>query len=132
MSDSQAETTDQFERLARHLDDCRRQHKTVTYLEAADAIDIQPPQRIHQLTEVLEALMEHDHKHHHPLRAALVVSRGRSGLPAEGFFLKAQSLNLMPAVTAEEFHQTCLERLFDEETPARNIQMDGENSHRTS
>ena len=108
-------TAAQFERLAEHLDHCRQQHKTVTYLEAADAIDIQPPNRIHQLADLLEALMEHDQKHHLPLRAALVVSRAPKSrpLPAEGFFLKARALDLMSTVTAEAFHQQCLKRLFD-------------------
>lgn len=102
----------QFKRLAELLDYCRQQQRTLTYLEAADAIGVQPPHRIHQLTGLLEALMEYDQKKHLPLRAALVVSRARESLPAEGFFLKAQALNLMPAVTAEQFHQQCLKRLF--------------------
>jgi hypothetical protein len=104
----------QFKRLAEYLDHCRQQRKTVTYLQVADAIDILAPHRIRRLAELLEALMEYDHKHNHPLRAALVVSRNRAGLPAEGFFLKAQALSLMPVVNAEEFHQLCLNHLFDE------------------
>ena len=103
----------QLKRLADHLDYCRQQHKTVTYLEVADAIDVQAPHRIHRLTELLEALMEHDQKYQQPLRAALVVSRSGTGLPAQGFFLKAQALGLMPTVIAEEFHQQCLNHLFD-------------------
>lgn len=106
-------TSAQFKRLAEYLDDCRRQHMNVTYLEAADAIEIQAPHRIHRLTVLLEELMEYDQEHGHPLRAALVVSRAQSRLPAEGFFLKAQSLGLMSGIIAEEFHQQCLKRLFD-------------------
>ena len=103
----------QFKRLAEYLDHCRQQRKTATYLEVADVIDIQAPHRIRKLAELLEALLEHDQKHHQPLRAALVVSRTGAGLPAEGFFLKAQALGLNPAVNAKEFHQRCLNRLFD-------------------
>ena len=112
MTRPQPQNPAQFKHLVEHLECCRQQHKTVTYLEVANAIDILAPQRIHQVTELLEALMEHDQKHDQPMRAALVVSRSGAGLPAEGFFLKAQALGLMPAVTAEEFHQQCLSRLF--------------------
>ena len=103
----------QLTRLTEYLDYCRQQRKTATYLEVADAIGIQPPQRIHQLTQLLETLMESDHVHHQPLRAALVVSRNRAALPGEGFFIKAQALGLMDNLSAEEFHRQCLKQLFD-------------------
>jgi hypothetical protein len=103
----------EFKNLTEYLDYCCQQHKTPTYLEVADAIDVQAPHRIRRVAELLEALMEYDQKHHQPLRAALVVSKIRSGLPGKGFFLKAQALGLMPAVTAEEFHQQCLSNLFE-------------------
>jgi hypothetical protein len=109
----------QLKRLSQHLDYCRQQRKTATYLEVADAIDIQAPYRIHQLTELLEALMEYDQKHHQPLRAALVVSRARASLPAEGFFLKAQAQGLMTGGITVEFHQQCLSRLFDYPTKTK-------------
>lgn len=102
----------QLKRLAKHLDLCCIQRKTITYLEAANAIDIAAPQRIHQVTQLLEALIEHDQKLGRPIRAALVVSRNKTGLPGEGFFLKAQALGLMSGVVGEEFHQHCLNRLF--------------------
>jgi nitroreductase len=102
-----------FKRLSEYLDYCCQQRKTVTYLDVAEVIDIQAPHRIHKLTQLLEALMEHDQKRHQPLRAALVVSRSQAGLPAEGFFLKAQALGLMTTVIAEEFHQACLYHLFN-------------------
>ena len=103
----------QLKRIAEHLDYCRQQKMTITYLQVADAIDIQAPHRIHRVTQLLEALMELDQKHDQPLRAALVVSRIGAGLPGEGFFLKAQELGLMTGVVANEFHQQCLNRLFD-------------------
>ena len=108
----QCQETD-FKRLVEYLDSCRQQQMTATYLEVADAIDVRAPHRIRRIAELLEALMEHDQKHHLPLRAALVVSKIRAGLPGKGFFLKAQALGLMSAVTAEEFHQQCLNNLFD-------------------
>lgn len=119
--------TAQCKSLAEYLEHCRQQHKTVTYLEAADAIDVRPPHRIHQLTDLLEALMNYDQKHHRPLLSALVVSSVRGGLPlpAAGFFLKAQALGLMLTATPEEFHKRCLDRLFGEpgfsEKPDRDV-----------
>ena len=103
----------QLKRIAEHLVNCCQQKKTITYLEVAEAVDIQAPHRIHRVTKLLEALMELDQKHDQPLRAALVVSRSVPNLPGEGFFLKAQELGLMNGVSASEFHQQCLNRLFD-------------------
>ncbi len=103
----------QLKRLAKYLDLCCLKRKTITYLEAADAIDVTAPQRIHQVTLLLEALIEHDQTLGQPIRAALVVSRNKTSLPGEGFFLKAQALGLMSGVDAEEYHQRCLDRLFD-------------------
>lgn len=104
--------TDHLNRLAQHLDLCRQNRKTITYLEAADAIGVLAPQRIHQVTQLLEILIERDQKADNPIRAALVVSRNRTGLPGEGFFLKAKELGLMSDNTAQEFHQYCLDSLF--------------------
>ena len=118
----QRELDADLQRLAGYLDDCRQRRKTVTYLEVATAIDVTPPHRIHQLTELLEALMEHDQENQQPLRAALVVSRTRTGLPAEGFFIKAQALDLMLNVTAEEFHQQCLDDLFADPARSKNLE----------
>ncbi len=103
----------QLNRLAQYLDLCCRNRETITYLEAADAIAVAAPQRIHQVTQLLEALIEHDHSLGQPIRAALVVSRTKGGLPGEGFFLKARALGLMSSVSAQDFHQQCLNRLFD-------------------
>lgn len=103
----------QLNRLAKHLDLCCLKRETITYLEAADAIGVAAPQRIHQVTKLLETLTEHDHSLGQAIRAALVVSRTKGGLPGEGFFLKARGLGLMSGVSADDFHQQCLNRLFD-------------------
>jgi hypothetical protein len=103
----------QLKGLAEYLNGCRQRRSTVTYLQAADAINIAPPQRIHQVTQLLEALVDYDHQHGQPLRAALVVSRYRIPLPAEGFFMKVRTLGLVQDLSNEEFHQYCLHRLFD-------------------
>lgn len=58
----------------------------VTYQFVAKALDISPPNTIHQLTIALETLIEQDAATGRPLIAALVISKARGGLPAPGFF----------------------------------------------
>lgn len=71
----------------RHLlDQARIQRRLLSYLEAADGIDLHPPKRIHRLTRLLERLIREDARSDRPIRAALVVSRVRARLPAPGFF----------------------------------------------
>ena len=65
---------------------------TVTYREAAERIGLAPPHVIQQVASRLEALMAEDAAAGHPFIAALVVSRGGTGLPAPGFFAAAARL----------------------------------------
>ncbi len=58
----------------------------ITYQALANALDLSPPNTIHQLTAALECLIEEDAAAARPLIAALVVSKARGGLPAPGFF----------------------------------------------
>ena len=58
----------------------------VTYQALAKALGLAPPNTIHQLTMALECLIGEDAAAERPLIAALVVSKGRGGLPAPGFF----------------------------------------------
>jgi hypothetical protein len=64
----------------------------LTYLEAAQALQLLPPQTIHQVTNALEQLMAEDVAAGRPLIAALVVGKRRDGLPAPGFFECAAQL----------------------------------------
>lgn len=73
-------------RLRTHLEARAVLGQTLTYLEAAQALQLQPPQTIHQITTALEQLMAEDVAAGRPLIAALVVSKWRDGLPAPGFF----------------------------------------------
>lgn len=66
--------------------------QSITYAMLADALDVRPPNRIHQVTEALEALMAEDVANGHPFIAALVISAHRRGLPAPGFFETACAL----------------------------------------
>jgi hypothetical protein len=68
----------------------------VTYKELAGRLALSPPRTIHRLAGALEQLMDEDIAAGRPLLAALVVSKARPGLPARGFFLKAQASGLFP------------------------------------
>jgi uncharacterized Zn-finger protein len=58
----------------------------VTYQALSTALQLLPPNTIHRLTEALERLMAEDAAAGRPFIAALVISQGRGGLPAPGFF----------------------------------------------
>ena len=66
----------------------------ITYNALAARANITGPHKIHRLTSWLEQLMAEDHHNERPLRAAVVVSKARGGLPAPGFFDKAKELGL--------------------------------------
>lgn len=100
-----------LERLASLLDRQAALGQTLTYREAVRALDLKPPQSIHQLTVLLERLMERDAAAGRPLRAALVVSRVRDGRPAPGFFDKAYELGVFNGENADGFHDRLLEEL---------------------
>ena len=90
--------------------------RTITYAELADAAEIPNPQRIHKLTAWLETTMRKDHADGKPLRAALVISRNRSGLPAPGFFMLCGELGLYDGSgsgeSAVHFHRTSINDLW--------------------
>ena len=109
---------DQFwqNRAEMALASARRAGRIVTYAEMADAADIPAPQRIHKLTLWLESTMRQDHADGQPIRAALVISRNRDGLPAPGFFQLCHELELYQGpetgTNAARFHQTMLAALM--------------------
>ena len=74
--------------------DVIRNKDQVTYKSLAVTANITGPHKIHRLTLWLEQLMAEDHQSGRPLRAAVVVSKARGGLPAPGFFDKAKELGL--------------------------------------
>lgn len=79
-------------RVRAQLRGAARSGTPVTYRDLALALDLLPPNTIHQLTELLEALMAEDAIAARPFIAALVVSKVRRGLPAPGFFDCARRL----------------------------------------
>ena len=66
----------------------------ITYNALAATANMTGPHKIHRLTSLLEQLMAEDHHNDRPLRAAVVISKARGGLPAPGFFDKAKELGL--------------------------------------
>ena len=84
----------------------------ITYAELADTAGIATPHRIHKLTQWLETLLEDDHRAARPLRAAWVVSRHHEQMPAPGFFMKCQDLDIyngaLRGQQAADFHRRLL------------------------
>lgn len=89
-----------------------RERRTLTYLQAADAVDVPPPHRIHKLARLVEILLKQDVDAGRAPLAALVVSRTRSGLPAPGFFERAARLGIFDGEDPAGFHAQMLESLF--------------------
>lgn len=110
----EADEREQYlDRLCALLDQARVQRRTLTYLEAADALAMPGPQRIHKTTRLLEIMLKRDAEQGRPLRAALVTSRAAHGLPAMGFFDRARRLGLLHGEAPEDFHRRLLRELFD-------------------
>lgn len=76
----------------------------MTYQQVAQALGLQPPRTIAQVTQALEQLMREDAAQHQPFMAALVVSRRGEGVPAAGFFELAVALGRFPEDSARH-HQ---------------------------
>jgi len=73
-------------RVRTHLHRIARQATPITYKALTEALELTPPNTIHQVTEALEHLMREDAANGRPFIAALVISKARGGLPAPGFF----------------------------------------------
>jgi len=100
-------------RLRAALEQARRERRTITYLQAADAVGVEPPQRIHKLSRLVEILLKQDVNAGKPPLAALVVSRVRGGIPAPGFFDRAARLGIFDGRDPARFHSNLLASLFD-------------------
>ncbi|MBL39305.1 MAG: hypothetical protein CMP07_12935 [Xanthomonadales bacterium] len=100
-------------RLRALLEQARRERRTITYLQAADAVGVEPPQRIHKLARLVEILLKQDVEAGLAPLAALVVSRVRGGLPAPGFFDRAARLGIFDGSDPARFHSELLAVLFD-------------------
>ena len=93
------------ERIRGYLTELARRRETITYRDLAKALEVQPPNTIHQVTNALEVLMQEDRANGAPFLAAMVVSKARNGLPAPAFFSFASSLGrLKGSDTGPETH----------------------------
>lgn len=92
---------DLAQRVRVHLCELPRTALPVTYQVLAKALNLSPPNTIHQLTEALERLTEEDASATQPLIAALVVSRARGGLPAPGFFDCARKVGFLEGMPSD-------------------------------
>ena len=108
-------------RVEMALASAQRANQTITYAELADAARIPKPHRIHKLTQWLENSMRKDYAAGEPLRAALVISRHRDGLPAPGFFLLCGELGLYQGAVsgqcAVKFHNAAITNLWQKPNP---------------
>jgi hypothetical protein len=82
------------QRVRDHLCGIAENAQPITYQALAQALELSPPNTIHQLTVALECLIEEDATAARPLIAALVISKARGGLPAPGFFECAKRAGL--------------------------------------
>jgi len=79
-------------RVRSYLQALKSDQVPTTYQALATAMDLLPPNTIRQISEALEVLMAEDAAAAQPFIAALVVSKGRSGVPAPGFYDCARTL----------------------------------------
>ncbi len=110
-------TPDYAAKLRAFLVGVARRGEPMIYREVAHAVRLPPPNTIHQLALLLEELIEEDVRNGVPLIASLVISKQRNGLPAPGFFAKAQELGLYDGANsgteAHAFHASELTRAID-------------------
>lgn len=99
-------------RLRSVLEQVRRERRTMTYLQVADALDVEPPHRIHKTARLVEMLLKEDVDAGRTPLAALVVSKARDGLPAPGFFDRARRLGIYNGGDPATFHRSLLDQLF--------------------
>ncbi|MCC5992556.1 MAG: NifU family protein [Rhodobacteraceae bacterium] len=83
-------------RVRAHLAALPPQAVPVTYGALARALGLWAPGSIRKVTRALEITMREDAAQNRPFIAARAVSRGRDGLPGEGFFSFARSVGRGP------------------------------------
>ncbi|PKL96088.1 MAG: hypothetical protein CVV18_02985 [Gammaproteobacteria bacterium HGW-Gammaproteobacteria-8] len=107
----------ELDRLRSMLQQAQHERTTLTYLEVANRMAMEPPRRIHRTTQLIERLLNEDIRAGRPPLAALVVSRIRDGLPAPGFFDRARRLGMDVGDDPGRFHQALLEQIYTQHGP---------------
>ena len=74
------------------LEEAANRRRVVTYRDVASVLEAWPPNTIHQVTDILERLMEEDAAANRPFIAAFAVSGTFGHLPRRGFFDSASRL----------------------------------------
>ena len=87
-------------RVREYLRHIAARAEPITYKALADALELTPPNTLHQVAMALEHLMQEDAANGHPFIAALVISKARDGLPAPGFFDCASRLGRFESGTS--------------------------------
>ncbi|MGM0659941.1 MAG: DUF6522 family protein [Pseudomonadota bacterium] len=105
-------------RVRAHLESLDAERTPITYGALARALGLWLPGSVNRVTRALEITMREDAAAGRPFIAARVVSRGRDGLPGEGFFDLARRLSRGPDAdeTDRDFHTRETARL--DHTPA--------------
>ena len=97
------------QRIQTYLSKTMLDSTPITYNALAQAMNLSPPNTIHQITTALESLMDQDVAVSRPLIASFVISKSGNGLPAAGFFNHAQHLGRYAGAStgpdAQEFHK---------------------------
>lgn len=102
-------------RVRAFLQDSPPDQLPVTYGALARALGLWAPGSIRKITRALEVTMREDAQAGRPFIAACAVSRGREGLPGEGFFTLARALSRgpQPGESDATFHTREIAQLAD-------------------
>ena len=94
-----------------------QQKTSHTYLQVAQALELEAPHVIQQTAELLEALMRIHAQAEAAQLASLVVGRTRAGLPGPGYFILLNELGLyqgsVDGADARRFHAAQMQRCYD-------------------
>jgi hypothetical protein len=74
-----------LENMRAFLEEAAKRRRVVTYRDIASALEVWPPNTIHQVTGTFELLMEEDAATRRPFITALAVSGRLGDLPRRGF-----------------------------------------------
>ena len=108
-------------RLPAVLEELAQTETCISYRALADRLGVPAPLRIRKTAEALDRLIRADHAAGKALRATVVISARKTGLPARGFFSTCHEIGRYfgpeDGAQAAFFHAMELRRLYAEFTP---------------